>query len=166
MTRLPPAQQALAGTILSGAADLTLASIRDDGTPHASTVSFAADGLVLYVAIALDSHKAHDLRTHPRVALTVNAPYRTWNEIQGMSIDALAEMIHEPVEAQRAASALLRKFPAFAQVVADTSALPWPGMLFVRITPLTVSLLDYTQGFGHTENFDLREDSAGHHNPT
>lgn len=161
MIRLPPAQQALAGKILSAAVDLTLASIRADGTPHASTVSFAADGLLLYVAIALDSHKAHELRANPRVALTINAPYRSWNEIQGLAIDALAEMIHEPVEAQRAASALLARFPAFAQVVADTSALPWPGMLFVRITPLRVSLLDYTRGFGHTDNVDLREGGAG-----
>ncbi|MDQ1813084.1 pyridoxamine 5'-phosphate oxidase family protein [Massilia sp. CCM 9210] len=156
MTQLPPGAQELAGKILAAATDLTLASIRDDGTPHASTVSFAADGLVLYVAIALDSHKAHNLRTHPRVALTVNAPYRSWNEIQGLSMDAMAEMIHEPVEAQRAASALLAKFPAFVNVVADTAALPWPGMLFVGITPLALSVLDYTKGFGHTEFFDLR----------
>lgn len=161
MTSLPPAQQALASHILSMAPDLTLASIRADGTPHASTVSFAADGLVLYAAIAIDSHKAHDLRSGPRVALTVNAPYRTWNEIQGMSIDALAEMIDEPVETQRAAAALLGRFPAFAQIVANTAVLPWPGMLFVRITPLIVTLLDYTRGFGHTETFDLRTDSAG-----
>ncbi|MDQ1833235.1 pyridoxamine 5'-phosphate oxidase family protein [Massilia scottii] len=157
MTQLPPGAQELAGKILAAATDLTLASIRDDGTPHASTVSFAADGLVLYVAIALDSHKAHNLRTHPRVALTVNVPYRSWNEIQGLSMDAVAEMIHEPVEAQRAAAALLARFPAFANVVADTAALPWPGMLFVRITPLVVGLLDYTKGFGHTDFFDLRD---------
>ncbi|CUI08969.1 pyridoxamine 5'-phosphate oxidase family protein [Massilia antarctica] len=156
MHQLPSGSQELARTILAATTDLTLASIRDDGTPHASTVSFAADGLVLYVAIALDSHKAHNLRTHPQVALTVNAPYRSWNEIQGLSMDAMAEMIHEPVEAQRAAAALLARFPAFAQVVANTSALPWPGMLFVRITPLAVALLDYTKGFGHTDFFDLR----------
>ncbi|WP_167086737.1 pyridoxamine 5'-phosphate oxidase family protein [Massilia frigida] len=161
MKPLPPAAQALAAKILAAVTDLTLASIRDDGTPHASTVSFAADGLVLYVAIALDSHKAHNLRTHPQVALTVNAPYRGWQEIQGLSMDAMAEMIHEPVEAQRAATALLARFPAFADVVANTAALPWPGMLFVRITPLALSLLDYTKGFGHTDFFDLRDSAAG-----
>ena len=32
----------------------------------------------------------------------------------------------------------------------------YEGWAFLRIAPLVVSMLDYTQGFGHTELADLR----------
>lgn len=66
--------QELVLSILERSCDLTLATVRHEGTPHASTVNFASDQLVLYVAIALDSHKAHDVRERSQVALTINAP--------------------------------------------------------------------------------------------
>ncbi|MEO7496404.1 MAG: pyridoxamine 5'-phosphate oxidase family protein [Massilia sp.] len=155
MKLLDPHHQQLALSILERSADLTLATIRADGTPHASTVSFAHDGLLLYAAIAIDSHKAHDIHLNPRVALTVNAPYRDWNEIQGLSIDATASMLDEPLESRRASELLLAKFPQYAGVVADTTSLPWPGMLFIRFAPRVVSVLDYTVRFGHLETFEV-----------
>jgi general stress protein 26 len=141
--------------ILEQASEITLASIRSDGSPHASTVSFANDGMELYVTIAIDSHKAHEIHRDPRIALTVNAPYGDWGDIQGMSIDGLATMIVDPLELERASALLLKKFPQFKDVIDNPSLLPWAGMLFVRISPGVVSLLDYTKGFGHTEAFRM-----------
>ena len=156
MNRLDTASFELASTILANAADMTLATVRADGAPHATTISFASEAMTLYAAIALDSHKAHDIRRDGRVALTVNAPYRDWNEIQGLSIDAVATMIDAPAELALASSLLLRKLPGYAALIAEPAVLPWPGMLFIRITPVTLTLLDYTQRFGHSEQFDLR----------
>jgi hypothetical protein len=149
----------LATRILSEVDDLTLATIRSDGSPHASTVNFVCEDMVLYAAIAIDSAKAHDLGRDGRVALTVNAPYGNWNEIQGLSIDGIAEFITEPGELSFVSSLLLNRFPAFREII-STEVLPWPGMLFVRITPRILTLLDYTHGFGHMETFDMREQDA------
>ena len=157
MNQLDHHSHTLALSILARASDLTLATLRHDGSPHASTVNFASDDLTLYVAIALDSHKAHDVREHGQVALTVNAPYSNWHEIQGMSIDARAALVTDPAELELASSLLMRKLPAFAELISDPGTLPWPGMLFLRIEPLAIQLLDYTRSFGHTESFELRE---------
>jgi hypothetical protein len=146
----------LATRILAKAHDLTLATLRGDGSPHASTVHFVSDDMVVYAAIAIDSGKAHDLGRDGRVALTVNAPYSNWNEIQGLSIDGVAEFITEPHELSFVSTLMVHKFPAFKQIISP-EVLPWPGMLFVRITPVILSLLDYTRGFGHTERFDMRK---------
>lgn len=147
----------LATSILESTNDLTLATLRADGSPHASTLSFASDGLVIYAAIAIDSHKAHDIGHDHRVALTVNAPYGNWSEIQGLSIDAHAELIRDPAELAVAGGLLLQKLPAYANIIAQPHVYPWPGMVFLRIMPQHLTLLDYTKGFGHMETFDLRK---------
>jgi hypothetical protein len=153
MTELDPHSRATALAILSKTGDLTLASVRSDGTPHATTVSFASEELVLYAAIGIDSQKAHNIRRDPRVSVTVNAPYQDWSEIRGMSIDAVADIISAPHEVREASERLLARFPQYARFIAGTGVVPWPGMLFIRISPHAISLLDYTQGFGHTRHF-------------
>lgn len=150
----------LAKNILANANELTLATVRGDGSPHASTVNFASDNLTLYAAISIDGGKAHDLNGEARVALTVSAPYVTWSDIQGMSIEGHAAFITDPEELSLASALLLLKLPDYARIIKDPHVLPWPGMIFIRITPEKVSLLDYTRGFGHTDAFDLRQQDA------
>ena len=141
--------------ILRAGKDLVLASVRPDGTPHASTVSYANDGLRAYCAISLDSQKAHDIRHDAHVAFVVNAPYTLWRDIRGVSIDATARMLNQPAELRRASALLLKKYPEFSDIISDTTALPWPGMLFIALQPAFVSLLDYGKVFGHTEYFSV-----------
>ena len=149
MEQLDRSSNELALSILARAPDLTLATIMENGLPHASTVSFASHGLVLFAAIGIDSQKAHDIRLNPQVAVTINAPYQQWSEIQGLSIGALAEIVSEPDQVRQASELLLRRFPQLS-TVCNTGAIPWPGTLFIRITPKKFSLLNYAEGFGHT----------------
>lgn len=155
-------QQALhVARILEAGKDLVLASIRPDGTPHASTLSYAGKGLRTYCAISLDSQKAHDIRHDARVAYVVNAPYCSWTDISGVAIDARASMLDERSELAVAGQLLLAKYPEFSSIISDTAALPWPGMLFIALQPLSISLLDYSKGFGHTEHFSVAPGGPG-----
>lgn len=155
MNELDTKSYQLTCAILASANEMTLATIGPGGWPQASTVSFASDGIVLYAAIAIDSHKAHAIRQDGRVSLTVNAPFRNWHEIQGLSINGLASMIEGPLEQSAASALLLQKLPAYVALVGDAPPCPWPGMLFIRIDPVLLTLLDYTQRFGHSEQFEL-----------
>lgn len=156
MKRLDTHDRAFALGILARAKDATLASIRSDGMPHASTVNFASAELVIYAAIGIDSQKAHNIRLRPHIALTVNAPYQEWSEIQGMAIDALAEIVSDEDEVRLASDLLLSRFPQYAKFLGDTDTVPWPGMLYVRIVPQVISLLNYGEGFGHTAHFNVQ----------
>ena len=156
MEVLESSDYALALSILNRARDLTLASIGPEGAPHATTVTFANDALIMYAAIGIDSEKAHNIRARPRVALTVNAPYRDWREIQGMSIDGNAEIVGDPHEMLRASQLLLNRFPQFAEFMSDTASIPWPGTVFIKIAPVSVTLLDYVRGFGYTGRFRVQ----------
>lgn len=155
MNGLDRASFELACNILAGTNEMTLATVRADGAPHATTVSFASDGLVLFAAIAIDSHKAHDIREGGRVSLTVNAPFKEWNQIQGLSIDGMAAMIDWPRGQLQASGLLLKKLPAYGALVGQAPPLPWPGMLFIRIVPGALTLLDYTKRFGHSTRFEV-----------
>jgi hypothetical protein len=160
MQQLDSTNFELATKVLGAATELTLATVRADGSPHASTVNFACEGIVLYAAISIDGGKAHDLNGDDRVALTVNTPYHDWTDIQGMSIDGHAVFIQDPTELSFASALLLQKLPGYARIIDQPEVHPWPGMLFIRITPERIAMLDYTRGFGHTESFDLRQPDA------
>lgn len=113
----------LAMTILATAKELTLATVRGDGSPHASAVNFAAEGLILYAAISIDGSKAHDLKGEARVALTVSAPYDNRSDIQGMSMQGRATFV-DPQELSFASALLLNKLLAYARSIAQPQVRP------------------------------------------
>lgn len=133
-------------TVLAEGQDMTLATLRPDGSPQATTVSYASDGLALYFGCAGDSQKARNLARDARVSATVNLPYRDWREIRGVSLSGRARRVTDPAELARAAALFFAKFPQVAEFVSG------PGeVAMFRITPEVVSLLDYRKGFGHAD---------------
>jgi general stress protein 26 len=142
-----PNQDSVIG-IIEGAHDLTLATIRPDGYPQATTVSFAHDGLTLYVGIGKHSQKANNIRQNNKVSLTINLPYRDWREIRGLSMSALADILDEPQAVAAARECLMRRFPQVTEWAGPDMA---ADIAFLKITPQVISVLDYSKGFGHTE---------------
>ncbi|MGJ7917197.1 pyridoxamine 5'-phosphate oxidase family protein [Massilia sp. LXY-6] len=141
-------QQAFVLRVLDTAQDLTLATIRPDGYPQATTVSFAHENMLIYVGIGRHSQKADNIRGNGKVSLTINLPYHDWREIRGLSMSASAELLDDPREAAEAAACLERRFPAVSEWCGPDMA---HEVAFVRIRPQMVSVIDYSKGFGHTE---------------
>ena len=152
MTQPPRAQIA---AILNEGKDLTIATLRPDGAPQATTVSFASDGVAVFFGCGQDSQKARNLAHDSRVAITVTLPYRDWAEILGLSISGRASEIRDPDEIARVGLMFMAKFPEVAQYVTG----PEDSIVFFRVDPDVVSILDYSKGFGHTELVRL-EDAA------
>jgi general stress protein 26 len=128
--------------------DLTLATVREDGYPQATTVSYASDGLVIYVGIGKDSQKARNIRRSGKVSLTIDTPYSDWSEIRGLSMAAHAELLADAREIMHAAQCLVKKFPEAAAWGDPTTS---ADVAFLKITPEVISVLDYSKGFGHTQ---------------
>jgi len=135
-------------SVIDGASDLTLATVRPDGYPQATTISYAHDGMTLYAGIGKDSQKAHNIRANPRVSLTINLPYDDWRTIRGLSMAADARILAAAPEIAQAQACLLKRFPQVAQWSGTDMA---DSIVFLKIAPRVISILDYTQGFGHTE---------------
>jgi len=134
-------------SILEGANDMTIATTREDGYPHATTVSYVSDGLAIYFGCAAESQKSINIARSDKVSLTVNMPYSSWEEIRGVSIGGRAVRVTDPNEIDRVGQLMLRKFPQIAQY-APTGV---EGIILFRITPEIISVLDYRKGFGHTD---------------
>jgi general stress protein 26 len=156
MERLDHAARERILAILRAGQDLTLATMRPDGYPQATSVSYASDGLLLYAAVGLDSQKAHNIQHSPHVSLTVNLPYQDWHHIRGISAAAHATILHGIDELQHITAALTHKFPQLRETLPSETAIPWGSILFLRIAPTVISLLDYSLGFGHTELYEIR----------
>lgn len=133
---------------------LTLATLRPDGYPQATIVAFAHDGLDLYVAVDAASQKAKNIRRNGKVSVAVGRDHRDWGRIRALSMAAHAQVLKKRAEIERAQALLSERFP---QMKTMGEADGYEGWAFLRIAPLVVSMLDYTQGFGHTELVDLRK---------
>lgn len=132
-------------SIITEGQDLTLATVRDDGWPQATTVSYASDGMTIYVGCGEDSQKARNLTRDPRVSLTINLPYSSWDEIRGLSIGGMARRLTTPDEMAKAGMQFMTKFaPEIGKAISGGG-----GVALFEITPQVVSLLDYRKGFGH-----------------
>lgn len=126
---------------------LTLATLRQDGWPQATTVAYANSGMTLFVATGADSQKVRNIRACDRVSLTIGPAVPEWERLQGLSMAAGAEVMESRTDIQQAARLLKKKFPSlaeFSDLERDS------GWAFLRIAPKIVSVIDYTKGFGHT----------------
>lgn len=141
-------QHAFTQHVLDSAQDLTLATLRPDGYPQATTVNFAHEDMLLYVGIGRRSQKADNIRHNDKVSLTINLPYRDWREIRGLSMSGHAEILDDPAQAEIARACLERRFPAVSEWIGPDMA---AEVAFLRIRLVLVSVIDYSKGFGHTE---------------
>jgi len=133
--------------ILEEANDLTIATVREDGDPQATTVSYVNDGLTIYFGFAAQCQKAKNIARNPKVSLTVNLPYASWKGIRGLSIGGKAELVTDPSEQEQVAQLMFQKFPQIA-AYAPTEL---EEIVLFRVTPEIISVLDYRRGFGHTD---------------
>jgi len=143
--------------LISTGQEMSLATTRPDGFPQATILNYASRGLVLFAAIGLDSQKAHNIQTDSRVSLTILPPGRSGAPVQALSIGAIATFVTGEEEVSSTAKLLLQRYPHFQHALSGTEGHPWGGVVFLRLDPQVISLLDYTKGYGHTDLFDARQ---------
>lgn len=141
--------------LLRGCKDLTLATVRADGTPQANIVNFANDSLIVYFATDRSSEKVRNIQARPHVSIALRADYDDWTEVRGLSAAAIAEILpDDSVEAQRAKSCLARR-----TLSATPSPMDPATTVYVKLTPERIVLLDYSKGYGHRKHFRIPEPS-------
>ena len=142
---------------------LTLATNRPDGWPQATTVAYVNEGLTLYCFISRLSQKYANIRRDPRVSIAIAVDFDDPSNIQGLSLAARAELVDDTREYDRICALFLKRTPEYV---------PWGRVnpafsSLVRLAPETVSVVDYSKGFGHSDLVkvspqDLRAQSVAH----
>lgn len=128
---------------------MTLATLRPDGWPQATTVGYVSEGLDLYFLCGPDSQKAANLARDDRVSLTIDHDTPDLMAITGLSMAGHARAVVNRAEAEKVLRLLPGKYP-------ENIALPFPmptpdDVRIFRVTPTVISVLDYSKGFGHTD---------------
>jgi nitroimidazol reductase NimA-like FMN-containing flavoprotein (pyridoxamine 5'-phosphate oxidase superfamily) len=136
-------------TLLDEHRIMTIATLRPDGWPQATTVGYANDGLTLYFLCGLDSQKAANLAHDDRVSLTIDHDASQIMEITGLSMAARARAVTDRAKAEK----VLHMFPLkYPEQISVPGPMPKPEDIRIfRVTPMVISVLDYTKGFGHTD---------------
>ena len=136
-------------SILDANRIMTVATLRSDGWPQATTVGYAYEGLILYFLCGLDSQKAANIARDNRISIAIDHDTSQVMEITGLSMAARAEAITDAREGERVLKLLMSRYPE-----QKSFPLPMPAATDVRlfkVTPSVISVLDYTKGFGHTD---------------
>ena len=126
---------------------MSLATVRPDGYPQATTVTYANDGLTLYFACDRNGQKVRNLRRSSKVSLTINKDTADWKKITGLSMGATAKVLKRTADTQRALALLSRKFKDMKGLSEEDLA----ETVFVRVQPKVFSMLDYRRGSGWTK---------------
>jgi nitroimidazol reductase NimA-like FMN-containing flavoprotein (pyridoxamine 5'-phosphate oxidase superfamily) len=123
---------------------MTIATLRPDGWPQATTVVYANDGLTIYFVCGPESQKAANLARDDRVSLTIDHDTPQVTEITGLSMAAHAQEVVNPAEASKALHTLRLRYPLLP--------VPMPeDVRIFRVIPTIISVIDYSKGFGHTD---------------
>lgn len=128
---------------------MTVATVRPDGWPHATTVGYAHEGLTLYFLCGLDSQKAKNLAREPRMSITIDHDEPQVMKITGLSMSARATRIEDAREAQRVMALLIARYPQQDETPGDLP--PASAVAIFKVSPELISVLDYSRGFGHAE---------------
>lgn len=130
---------------------MTVATLRPDGWPQATTVGYVSEGLTLYFICGRESQKARNLALDDRVSLTVDHDTPATMAIAGLSMAAHATPVGDPATVKKVFALLAKKYPEYL-------TLPSPDFAEIavfRLAPKVISVLDYTKGFGHTDLVSL-----------
>jgi len=129
---------------------MTIATLRPDGWPQATTVGYANDGLTLYFLCGPDSQKAANLARDDRVSLAIDHDTPQVMDITGLSMAAHAQAVADLAEGEKVLRMLMQKYPQ--QDLPLPMPMPSPADVRIfRVTPTVISVLDYSKGFGHTD---------------
>jgi nitroimidazol reductase NimA-like FMN-containing flavoprotein (pyridoxamine 5'-phosphate oxidase superfamily) len=137
--------------LLDGHRIMTIATLRPDGWPQATTVGYVNEGMTLWFLCGLESQKAKNLARDNRVSLTIDHDTPDLMAITGLSMAARAHRVTDAAEAQKVIAMLPLKY---ADAPASTAAMKMPRpeeVALFRVVPEVISVLDYSKGFAHTD---------------
>jgi nitroimidazol reductase NimA-like FMN-containing flavoprotein (pyridoxamine 5'-phosphate oxidase superfamily) len=130
---------------------MTIATLRPDGWPQATTVGYVNEGLTLWFLCGLQSQKAGNLARDNRVSITIDHDTADVMAITGLSMAARAHRVTDRAEAEKVLVMLPLKYPDAPPATARMKMPAPEEVALFRVVPEIVSVLDYTKGFAHTD---------------
>ena len=126
---------------------MAISTIRPDGWPQCTMVSYANEDILIYFVISRQSQKFANIEKDDRVSIVVGSDFHDPSRISALSIAARASEVRDPQQRKRAVGLLLDRHPGLKRLeppAPDHSAV-------MRANPEIITILDYSKGFGHSD---------------
>ena len=138
---------------------MTVATLRPDGWPQATTVGFVNNGLVLSFVCARDSQKAANIARDNRVSLTINRDATDAGKIAGLSMAARATRMTQPEEIAKVLKLLADRYPEYIGPLRPPT--DYRTISVMRVVPEVISILDFSKDFGKADLVSVTSDDLG-----
>lgn len=140
---------------------VSLATVDDQGAPHAANVLYALDGLVLYWMSDTETRHSRHIEARHRVTATVAPDYDDFRLIHGLQIFGTARRL-AGVESLATTRRMVSRYGFLAELANGPAALraAFEKAGFYCLEPERITLIDNTQGFGHKETLELPGDDG------
>ncbi|RMG54017.1 MAG: pyridoxamine 5'-phosphate oxidase [Acidobacteria bacterium] len=141
---------------------MTLATIGPDG-PWATGLFYAHDEFDVYWLSDPRSRHSRNIAVNPQVAVAIHEDYRRWEEIRGIQMEGVAELVGPLADAGRPADIYLTRYP----FLRDPAHLPRPlaeALTRARLyhfMPRRIYFIDNSQGFASRQEVMLPSMDAG-----
>jgi nitroimidazol reductase NimA-like FMN-containing flavoprotein (pyridoxamine 5'-phosphate oxidase superfamily) len=132
---------------------MAISTVRPDGWSQTTIVGYVNRGFDLFFMIFRSSQKYANIQKDPRISIAVASEPEEMEELQAVYAGATAEEITDEAERAEAWKRLMERH-------SNLSGFKMPDAseaVFMRARCNYVSMLDYTQGLGHREEFEIGE---------
>jgi len=140
-------------TILNENRIMTIATVRPDSWPQATMVGYANQGFRIYFLIYRTSQKFENIRQNNRVAITVAHEPAQLRDIKAVYAGCSAFEVTDLAERSRAWELLAKRHPNLTDLAPPEDA----AVATMAADCKHVSVLDYSQGLGHSETLTLAD---------
>ena len=137
--------------ILNANRIMNIATVRPDGWPQSTIVGYANEGWRLYFLVYRTSQKFENISHDNRVSISVGHEPTELREIKAVYAGCCAREVTDLTERSHAWMLLARRHPNLTDL-----APPQKDEVATMVAECrSVSVLDYTQGLGHTESLTI-----------
>lgn len=130
---------------------MTLATIRPDGFPQATTLNYIHDDLTIYFATDAASQKAGNIKLNNKVSVAIVDREEDFYKLRGLSMSGIAARVGDKQQAEELALRLFRALPQSPRFVPEDPT----SLAVYAVTPVAIALVDYAAGFGTTHLVEL-----------
>lgn len=140
---------------------LSLATVGDDGLPHAATLFYVNRGFDIFFVTSPASRHGLNLTQHAQVSVTIDEDYASWRLIKGIQMGGKVKPVGGIWENGRLALSFVKKFPDVADFFSAPQRLgekifsKVEGVKFYELLPSRIYFIDNERGFGHREELLL-----------
>jgi uncharacterized protein YhbP (UPF0306 family) len=140
---------------------VSLATVDDQGAPHAANVLYAPEGLALYWMSDTESRHSRHIEARQQVTATVAPDYADFRVIRGLQIFGTARRL-AGAESLATAGRMVSRYSFHAELSNGPAALraAFEKAGFYCLEPARITMIDNTKGFGHKETLDLSSETG------